>query len=619
MAVLGSGRKKGSTVTSFLPNSHRRTAGEKGRNTAFRTKARHGVASRPLRRLGVAALLIRGGGDAEIVGKQRYDRLCSNAASSSSSSSFTPRRRRSLRERKMREVKGEGKQTKREKGGRDKTEGEGMEGRRKREPVRVLRPRQLSLQVAMVTGLSDQHTSYVLQAPSITSKSTSSRCPRPYTRESKTTLPRRHHVSIKHHITRRNLKTYKNHRVPQSQHGACNHRIASVHHSKLRSLACSHASRENSPRTPVKTPGPNRMLYANLAANSSAIRQQNKHVSEHSGVLRLSRRMRGLPPDTSLNILNALFATPNNSNSNNHPRNCKIQQHKDPKVMLSVNKVIQERLGFVRQDTSKETRHPVGDGDGDTAAGLATDDGVRNAEEIQAEDAAWSQVERPQNICLRGNDGDVGEVHKDEACAVSEDRKDIGQTQFSTDGQEVGSHVGEVRQPTPGYGIKDTLRSGKVTCEADDWDGGGTSQAVFCQDNYGNNAAKEDDGNVPAVPANPAREKIQPATSTRTITRAAVAKANAASATVPLVTHASVDSGKKTNCSTKGTKPAANSTSKFTHPASSSSKESFNVLNNNVSKGTAPNGRNPNVTSKGLLKPSTSVAKTRTSPRNLKR
>ncbi|KAG7273959.1 hypothetical protein CRUP_021243, partial [Coryphaenoides rupestris] len=173
MAVLGSGRKKASTVTSFLPNSHRRRAEEKGRNTAFRTKARHGVASRPLRRLGMAALLIRGGGDAELVGKQRYDRLCSNAASSSSSSSFTPRRRRSLRERKMREVKGEEKQRKREKGGRDKNEGEGMEGRRKREPVRVLRPRQLSLQVAMVTGLSNQHTSYVLQAPSITSKSTS--------------------------------------------------------------------------------------------------------------------------------------------------------------------------------------------------------------------------------------------------------------------------------------------------------------------------------------------------------------------------------------------------------------------------------------------------------------
>lgn len=354
------------------------------------------------------------------------------------------------------------------------------------------------------------------------------------------------------------------------------------------------------------------MLYANLAANSSAVRQQNKHVSEHSGVLRLSRRMRGLPPDTSLTILNALFATPNNSNSNNHPRNCKIQQHKDPKVMLRVNKVIRERLGFVRQDTRKETTHPVGNGDGDTATGLATDDGVRNA----GEDGAWSQGERPQNVCLRGNDGDV---HKDEACAISEDRKDIGQTQFSTDGQALGSHVGEVRQATAGCGIKDTLRSGKATCEADDGDGGGTSQAGFCQDNYGNNAANEDDGNVPAVPANPALERIQPATSTRNITRAAVAKANAASATVPAVTHASVDSGKKTNCSTKGTKPAANSTSKFTHPASSSSKESFSGLNNNVSKGTAPNGRNPNVTSKGLLKPSTSVAKTRTSPRNLKR
>ena len=217
----------------------------------------------------------------------------------------------------------------------------------------------------MVTGLSDQHTSYVLQAPSIKSKSTnSSRCSGPYSRESKTTLPRRHHVGIQHHITRRNLKTYKNHRMPQNQHGACNHRIASVHHSKLRNLACSHASGEISPRTPVKTPGPNnRMLYANPAANSSAIRQQNKHVSEHSGVLRLSRRMRGLPPDTGLNILNAIFVTPNNSN----PRNCRIQQHKDSKIMLQgiqcVNKVIQERLGFVHKDTRKEMRHNSSVGD----------------------------------------------------------------------------------------------------------------------------------------------------------------------------------------------------------------------------------------------------------------
>jgi len=468
----------------------------------------------------------------------------------------------------------------------------------------------------MVTGLSDQHTSYVLQAPSITSKSTSnSRRSGPYTRESKTTLPRRHHVSIKHHITRRNLKTYKNHRVPQSQHGACNHRIASVHHSKLRNLACSQTSRENPPRTPVKTPGPNRMLYANLAANSSTIRQQNKHVSEHSGVLRLSRRMRGLPPDTSLNILNALLATPNNNSNNHHPRNCKTQQHKDSKVMLRVNKVMQERLGFVRQDSKKETRHPGGEGDGDT--GLATEDSVGNAQEVQAPNPVWSQEERRQNVRLRGN---VGEVYKDEACAVGEDGKDVGRPQFSTDGQEAGSHFGEVRQPTLGYGNKDTPRSGKVMCEADvGGGGGGASRAVFCQDDYGNNAAIEDNGNVPAVPANPAREKTQPATSTRTITRAAVAKANATSATVPSVTYASVDSGKKTNCSTKGTKPAANSTSKFTQPASSSSKESLNVLNKNVSKGTAPNGRNPNVTFKGPLKPSTSVAKTRTSPRNLKR
>ncbi|CAL8248398.1 unnamed protein product [Lota lota] len=543
MAVLGSCRKKESTVTSFLPSSLERTM-EKGRNTAFSRK--------------------------EVVGKRRYG-LCSNAPSS-----FTPRKL-SLRERKMREGKGEGKP--REKGGREKRAG----GRRKREPVRVLRPRQLSLQVrgtatvAMVTGLSDQHTSYVLQAPPIKSKSTnSSRRSGPYSRESKTNLPRRHHVSIKHHITRRNLKTYTNHRMPQNQHGACNHRIASVHHCKLRNLACSQASGENSPRTPVKTPGPNRMLYANPAANSSAIRQPNKLASEHSGILRLSRRMRGLPPDTGLNILNALFATPNN---NNNPRNCRMQQHKDSKIMLRGiqrgNQVLQERLGFVPKDSMKETRHNSSVGDSEAA--LATQDSCRiDAEEV-----------------------------------------------FGRDGQ-VSSHLG--KQRTPGYASMDKLRSRKMMCEADYRSCSDASEVVFCQGHI-NSSAKEDNSNVPAVPSKPAIERTQPAPPTRTVTRAAVAKANAASTAVASLTYASVDSGKKTNCSTKFTKPTLNSTNKFTIPASCSfdntshwtSKESLNVLNKNLSKGTAPNGRNPNTTSKGPIKPSTSVAKTRTSPRNLKR
>ncbi|KAJ3598006.1 hypothetical protein NHX12_001521 [Muraenolepis orangiensis] len=487
--------------------------------------ARRGLASRPLRRLGVA-LLIRGA--AEIASKQRYG-LCPSATSS-----FTPRKP-SLRERKMREGKGEGKQRKRGKGGKEKREVERIEGRKTKEPVRVLRPRQLSLQVAMVTGLSDQHTSYVLQAPSIKSKSTnSSRRSGPYPRESKTTLPRGHRVGMKHNITRRNLKTYSNHRMPQNQHGACNHRIASDH-SKLRNLTCSQASGGDSPRTPVKTSGPNRMLYANPAANSSAIRQQNQHASEHSGVLRLSRRMRGLPPDTGLNVFNAIFPTPNNNH--HHPRNCKIQQHKDSNIRLHgiqrVNQSIQERLEFGRKDARKETRHSdIPDG----AAALAPEDCVRHREEV-VKDMAWTQEEGQRNGCAGGTDGDVGEVNKDGAGTLSEDNKNVQYLhQCRSDGQEVTGHMGK------GNGSGDKPRSGKTACVVDERGGSNTPEVVFGQDHVSNSA--EEDNNI--VPSKPAREKTQPAPSTRTITRAAVAKANVASATVTSVTYASVDLGKKT-------------------------------------------------------------------------
>ncbi|XP_056458037.1 uncharacterized protein LOC130391792 isoform X2 [Gadus chalcogrammus] len=602
MAVLGSCRKKESAVTSCLPNSLGRPT-EKGRTTAFRRKARHGMAPRPLRRLGVAALLLRGAGDTEAAGKRRYG-LCSNAAAAAATaaaSSFAPRKL-SLRERKMREGKGEGKPT--GNGGREKRAGGRVEGRRKREPVRVLRPRQLSLQVAMVTGLSDQHTSYVLQAPPIKSKSTnSSRRSRPYSRESKASLPRRPHVSIKHHITRRNLKTYTNHRMPQNQHGTCNHRIASVHHCQLRNLACSQSSRENSARTPVKTPGPNRMLYANPAANSSAMRHPNKRVSEHSGVVRLSRRMRGLPPDTGLNLLNALFAMP--SNNCNNLRNGQIQQHKGSKMTLHGiqrgTEVLRERLGFDPKAPKRETRLDRGVG-----AREAAEDSVRRAEDVAVGDSVSTQG----TVGKSGVDRDTEEIGKD-----GEDGKDICQHPLGRDGREVSGRLVEGEQQTPGCASLDRLRSRKMMCEADHRSCGDASEGVLCQGHV-DSSAEEDNSDVASVPS-------KPAPPTRTVTRAAVAKANAENTSL---TYTSVDSGERTNCSARGAKPTHNSTNKFTSAANcpldntsrGTSKESFNALSKNLSKGTAPNGRNPNTTSKGPIKPSTSVAKTRTSPRNLK-
>ncbi|CAL8261502.1 unnamed protein product [Boreogadus saida] len=597
MAVLGSGRKKESAVTSCLPSNLGRTT-EKGRTTAFRRKARHGMAPRPLRRLGVAALLLRGAGDAEAAGERRYG-LCSNAAAAASS--FAPRKL-SLRERKLREGKGEGKP--RGNGGREKRAGGRVEGRRKGEPVRVLRPRQLSLQVAMVTGLSDQHTSYVLQAPPIKSKSTnSSRRSGPYSRESKASLPRRPHVSIKHHITRRNLKTYTNHRMPQNQHGTCNHRIASVHHCQLRNLACSQSSRENSARTPVKTPGPNRMLYANPAANSSAMRHPNK--SEHSGVVRLSRRMRGLPPDTGLNLLNALFAMPSN-NSSNHLRNGQIQQHKDSKITLHGiqrgTEALRERLGFDPKAPKRETRHDRGVGASEAAEG-----GVRRAEDVAVRDTVSTQG----TVCKSGVDGgDPGEVGKD--------GKDICQHPLGRDGRGVSGRLVEGEQQTPGCASLDGLRAREMMmCEADHRSCSDASEVVLCQGHV-DGAAEEDHSGVASVPS-------KPAPPTRTVTRAAVAKANAANTSLTYTS--TVDSGEGTNCSARGAKPTHNGTNKFTSAANrpfdntsrgNDSKESFNALSKNLSKGTAPNGRNPNTTSKGPIKPSTSVAKTRTSPRNLK-
>ena len=461
----------------------------------------------------------------------------------------------------------------------------------------------------MVTGLSDQHTSYVLQAPPIKSKSTnSSRRSGPYSRESKASLPRRPHVSIKHHITRRNLKTYTNHRMPQNQHGTCNHRIASVHHCQLRNLACSQSSRENSARTPVKTPGPNRMLYANPAANSSAMRHPNKRVSEHSGVVRLSRRMRGLPPDTGLNLLNALFAMPSNNCMN--LRNGQIQQHKGSKMTLHGiqrgTEVLRERLGFDPKAPKRETRLDRGVG-----AREAAEDSIRCAEDVAVGDTVSTQG----TVGMSGVDRDTEEIGKDGDCLFSEDGKDICQQPLGRDGREVSGRLVEGEQQTPGCASLDRLRSRKMMCEADHRSCGDTSEVVLCQGHV-DSSAEEDNGDVASVPS-------KPAPPTRTVTRAAVAKANAANTSL---TYTSVDSGERTNCSARGAKPNHNSTNKFTSAANcpfdntnrGTSKESFNALSKNLSKGTAPNGRNPNTTSKGPIKPSTSVAKTRTSPRNLK-
>ncbi|XP_059195459.1 protein Jumonji-like [Centropristis striata] len=215
------------------------------------------------------------------------------------SSTFCPLSARAQR-RRERERREEEQQRKRTKGME--------EDRREGGERHLLRPRQLSLQLrrtnkgAMVTGLSEQ-SSCVRSVPTIKPSTGvgSRRSPRPCTRPSNTCKPRAGETNNKH------LSGQNKHHLPRNQRLPPHQQTVSNYYSNPKTLSSLQNSGRHSSRTTL--------------TNGSV-------SSEDPGVLRLSRRRRGLPPDTSPTPLNQVLS------DNNSSKRCRTVQYNDGDVPL---------------------------------------------------------------------------------------------------------------------------------------------------------------------------------------------------------------------------------------------------------------------------------------------
>ncbi|XP_078109745.1 uncharacterized protein LOC144520028 isoform X2 [Sander vitreus] len=178
----------------------------------------------------------------------------------------------------------------------------------------LLRPRQLSLQVsrtnqvAMVTGLSEQRTSCVRSVPTLKhgTGAGSRRSPRPCTRPSNTCKPRPQESNNQH------ISRHSKHQLPRNQHLPLHHQNVSKYYSNAKTFGSVQNSGRHSSRTPAQI----------ALTNGTVIRS----LRESPGVLRLSRRKRGLPPDTSPPPPKRV---PSDSNSS---KKCRTVQYNDGDV-----------------------------------------------------------------------------------------------------------------------------------------------------------------------------------------------------------------------------------------------------------------------------------------------
>ncbi|KAM7420078.1 hypothetical protein PAMA_014673 [Pampus argenteus] len=249
MAFLASGREKELAGTQHLPSSclstNHRTATE-GKNMSIfnRTTVQRG--SRSVRG--------RPGGSGSAAG-----------------SSFCPLTARAQR-RRDREMREEEQQRRRR---------QEMEDRREGAKRHLLRPRQLSLQVrrttkvATVTRLSEHRSSCVRSVPPL----------KPSKGPSNTCKPRGNTQSRAEEPNGKRFSQHNNHQPPRNQRLPLNHQTVSNYYSKPKTFSSLQNSGRNSSRTLAHIP----------LTNGSVIRQ----LKGNPGVLRLSRRRRGLPPDTS--------------------------------------------------------------------------------------------------------------------------------------------------------------------------------------------------------------------------------------------------------------------------------------------------------------------------------
>ncbi|XP_026227466.1 uncharacterized protein LOC113169903 isoform X2 [Anabas testudineus] len=180
----------------------------------------------------------------------------------------------------------------------------------------LLRPRQLSLQVAKVSGLSQQRMSCVRSIPPLKPSTGvgSRRSLRSRTRPTTTCKPKSHPQSRFQETNNKHLPRNSSHQLPHNNHLSLHHRTVSNYYSNPETLS----SLQNSGRNPSKTSAQIPLT------NGSVIRE----ISENHGVLRFSRRRRGLPPDTSPTSQNQP------SLDKNSTKKCKTMQYNNADVVI---------------------------------------------------------------------------------------------------------------------------------------------------------------------------------------------------------------------------------------------------------------------------------------------
>ena len=139
----------------------------------------------------------------------------------------------------------------------------------------------------MVTGVTKERTSCVRPAPPLKPSAGvgSRRSPRSCTRSSNTCKPRGNPKSKPQETSNKQISRQSNHQLPRKHHLPLHHRTVINCHSNLKTFRSLQNSGKKSNRIPAQIP----------LTNGSVITE----LSENPGVLRLSRRRRGLPPDTS--------------------------------------------------------------------------------------------------------------------------------------------------------------------------------------------------------------------------------------------------------------------------------------------------------------------------------
>ncbi|XP_018521196.1 protein Jumonji isoform X2 [Lates calcarifer] len=535
MAFLGSGREKEPAdtqqLTSCLSTNHRTAADRRNMSIFSRTAGQRD--SRSLRG--------RSGGSAAV-------------------SSFCPitARAQSRRER-------EGREQEQQRRRKQRMEEDGREGAERH----LLRPRQLSLQVAMVTGLTQQRTSCIRSVPPVKPSAGvgSRRSPRPCTRPSNTCKPRGHSQSRPQETNNKHLSRHSNHQLPRKQPLPLHQRTVSNYYSNPKTFSSLQNSGRNSSRTSAQIP----------LTNGSVIRQLN----ESPGVLRLSRRRRGLPPDTSPAPPNQV---PLDSNSS---KRCRALQYNSGDVSLENHCHIGE-MPQEKGNGDKDVREEY-------VSHLGKTTGSHN-EELRQEGC-----------------GHVGEMRLEGGSCISEDL-------------QVKVNVGELNLAGV-TALESSQERVNLTNVITNYDLSPVSE-VICR----HAREKRLQRNQPssAIP-----KPITRTTDSRTAARAATARTTVTKAAINSVTSAYVQSDPSGSYSAKHTAKGTNKgtskdITKCTSPASSYSihsskgtaKDSSNGTTEDLSKDSAPVSSYSSTSkgsTKGLTqtKSTTSAIKTRTSPRIL--